>query len=124
MRKHIPFNVIIDDCNRQRFEAYDIMPRLMNEYKRIKRRQNCPKTYEEFKTFVLSTCRYFYWAKCEYEIILSPWVSRTPTLKIDAFYQINLNIDVVVDLLIKNLKVTLEKKPKKKIKKQEKKTTE
>lgn len=45
--------------------------------------QDCKKAYRKFKNDrdkffeeVQSTLMYHYWAKCEYEIILSPWISN------------------------------------------------
>lgn len=101
-RNQIPFYVIVDNVNRQDFERYDVMPYLVRCYDDTKK-ANRPKTYEEFKAFVESNSAYMYWARCEWELCLSGWISKTKTTKIDVHYQIMMNIDVVVNLLMENL---------------------
>ena len=36
---------------------------------------------------------YYFWSKCEYEIILSPWTGRADDIKIDIYDQIMMNFD-------------------------------
>ena len=40
---------------------------------------------------------YYFWSKCEYEIILSPWTGRADDIKIDIYDQIMMNFDRFVD---------------------------
>lgn len=40
---------------------------------------------------------YYFWSKCEYEIILSPWTGRADDIKIDIYDQIIMNFDRFVD---------------------------
>ena len=40
---------------------------------------------------------YYFWSKCEYEIILSPWTGRADDIKIDVYDQIMMNFDRFVD---------------------------
>lgn len=40
---------------------------------------------------------YYFWSKCEYEIILSPWTGRADDIKIDVYDQIMMNFDSFVD---------------------------
>ena len=49
---------------------------------------------------------YYYWSKCEWEIILSAWPSRKDfnEEKIDVFDQINLNWDRFADYVWENRK--------------------
>lgn len=67
----IPFKVINGDINKDDFEGYDVMQYLVNCYKQIRRRKHCPKTYEEFKQWVDCELMYMFWARCQYEIILT-----------------------------------------------------
>ena len=66
-----PFNVIIYDINAKVFEPYDVIPHLVDCYN--KKKKNKPVTFEEFREFVKNESMYQWWARCEYEIILSPW---------------------------------------------------
>ena len=65
------FNVIVYNINGKNFESYDIIPYLVSRYNKTKKKK--PVTFEEFKEFVKDESRYQWWARCEYEIILSPW---------------------------------------------------
>lgn len=103
MKKHIPFNVINFEYNSKKFESYDVMPYLINCYKTVKRKKECPKTFDEFKQFVESKSMYMYWSRCEYEIILVDWPNGKTNKKIDIHYQIMMNIDIVTDILMKNV---------------------
>lgn len=101
--KHIPFNVINFEFNSKKFESYDVMPYLIDCYDNVKRKKECPKTFDEFKKFVESKSMYMYWSRCEYEIILSDWPNGKTHKKVDIHYQIMMNIDIVTDILMKNV---------------------
>jgi hypothetical protein len=62
-----------------------------------------PKSFDEFKEFVKSNSMYMYWSRCEYEIILKAWVSKTKEKKIDVHTQIMNNIDVVTTILMQKV---------------------
>lgn len=108
-KKHIPFYVICDDSNKKEFEQYDVMPHFLSEYVKDKqnRRQKTPKTFEEFKKFVEDESLYQFWSRCEYEIVIGPWVSKTKEKKIDVHWQVMMNIDVVTKILMENVKKKL-----------------
>lgn len=103
MKKNIiSFNVINFEFNSGKFEAYDIMPYFIRCY-RDENKDNRPVTFDEFKEFVKSKSIYMYWARCEYEIILSDWPNESKRKKIDIHEQIMMNIDIVTDVLMKNV---------------------
>ena len=104
MKKNIkPFNVINFEFNSNKFEPYDVMPYLISCYNNVKRKKECPKTFDEFKKFVEDKSMYMYWARCEYEIILSDWPNQKTSEKIDIHWQIMNNIDVVTNVLMENV---------------------
>ena len=105
-RNQIPFNVIIDDVNAQEFKSYDVMPYFVRCYDTTKK-DKLPKTYEEFKEFVVNNSMYMFWSRTEWEIVLHPWCSNTKSKKIDVHYQIMNNIDLVVELLMRNVCVQI-----------------
>ena len=105
--KQTPFYVIVDNINSNNFEKYDVMPYFVNCYKQKKGKKDCPKTYEEFKEFVVSNSMYMFWSRTEWEIVLHPWCSGTKAKKIDVHYQIMNNIDLVVELLMRNVGVQI-----------------
>ena len=99
-RKPIPFNVIIDDVNAQEFKSYDVMPYFIRCYEGTKDR---PKTYEEFKSFIERWSRYMNWSRCQYELVLKPWVGHDNEQKVDVHWQLMNNLDLVTSILMLNL---------------------
>lgn len=101
-RNHIPFKVIVDNVNTRQFEFYDVMPYFVRCYDDTKK-ENRPKTYEEFKEFVQGWSRYMYWARCQYELVLKPWVGHDKEQKVDVHWQLMHNLDLVTSILMLNL---------------------
>lgn len=89
------FNVIYYDINKDKMSEYDIIPYLMLAYNKI---ENKPKTISELKSFILSESKYRWWARCEYEIILSSWPAGKCKEKWDIFKQIEMNIDIITNI--------------------------
>lgn len=94
------FNVIWQDFNKQKFEAYDVMPYFINVYKEC---ENKPKTFEEFKEFIQQESLYMYWSRCEYEIIICGWPNQETKEKWDIHKQIMMNLDLVTETLMNNI---------------------
>ena len=95
------FNVIIWDINRGKFLPYDVMPYLRKFYSEARVK---PKTLNEFIRFVDSEAKYQWWARCEYEVILSDYPRQEVSEKIDVYQQIKINIDVVTMIVMNELK--------------------
>lgn len=117
------FNVISYDFNSKEFVPYNIIPYLIYQYEI---EEDKPKTFDEFKEFVKKKSMRKWWARCEYEIILSPWpYISSPSErydkirendveawkehwkkhlqeceKIDVFYQVEMNLDVITALVM------------------------
>lgn len=96
----IDFNVICEDNGK--VIPYNIMPYLIDRYKGKK---NKPKTFDEFKEFIKSESLYQWWARCEYEIIITDWPSRRVEEKWDIHKQVLMNIDIITEILMKNVKI-------------------
>ncbi len=94
------FNVIIYNFNKQKFELYDVMPYLRESYYDEDEK---PSTFEEFRNFVLHKSMYQWWARCEYEIILTDWPNQSHKEKWDIHRQVKMNIDIITELLIKDI---------------------
>jgi len=101
------FNTITYNPNSKKFEAYDVMPYLRGRYaeEKKKRRKNryLPETFEQFKEFVRDWGMYQFWGRCEYEVILVDWPCQNTSRKIDVWEQIDSNIDIVTELLMKDV---------------------
>lgn len=95
------FNVINYNPNRDKMEYYDVMPYFRRCYENHTPKRTRPKTFEEFKGFILAKSMYMYWARCEYEIILKDWPNFGISEKWDVHKQVEMNIDVITELLMK-----------------------
>lgn len=122
----ISFNILLHDFNFNKAEAYDIMPYLLERFKRCKINnqwyplKHIPTTDEEYKEFVDSWCKYQYWSRCQYEFLMLPWpfgcvdtYERCIDLinsseKIDAYKQIQMNLDVIVGIFKMNVDLLFE----------------
>lgn len=103
-RNPTPFYVICENVNKKDFEKYDVMPYLISCYKETKKKDR-PTTLDEFKEFVDRKSMYMYWARCQYEIVLVDWPCQRNSKKIDIYWQIKNNFDLVVRLFMENVGV-------------------
>lgn len=99
--KVTPFNVIIFNFNSNEFEPYNVMWYLIDEYNDQKVK---PVTFEECRKFIKDKSEYRFWGRCEYEVILVDWPCRKTERKIDVYNQILMNLDVITDLFMKQIK--------------------
>lgn len=103
MKKKIePYYVLSWDFNHKNVEYYNIMTYLVDVFEEERQRKfrvfhpnGEPKTFEEFKEFILHSCRYQFWSRCEYEIVVSGFPPQDKDVKIDIYDQIEHNIDVI-----------------------------
>ena len=105
----IQWNVYIEDFNNKRIEIYNVLNHggfLKDVQKAIKKFKN---DKEAFEKEVKSSLMYYYWSKCEWEIILSSWPERKDFKeeKIDVYDQVMLNWDVFINYLWDNQKEIL-----------------
>ena len=104
----IEYKVITWNFNTDRMEHYDIMPYL---YRRLeekrKKRQIALKdlTLERLKEFIDIESRYQFWARCQYEVILSSWPLKENghKHKMDVYEQIHMNLDNIAKLMYDDL---------------------
>lgn len=92
------YNVIHYNINSRKFEPYDIFPYLVNQYNKLDIK---PATFEEVKEFIRKKSMYMWWARCEYEVILTDWPCKKDEEKWDIYKQIEMNLDVITKLFMK-----------------------
>lgn len=81
---------------------YDIMPYLISCYESVMKAEH-PKTFEEFKQFIIDESRYQWWSRSEYEVIISSWLGQQVEEKWDVHKQVMMNIDVVTKVFMENI---------------------
>ena len=99
MRDDMEWFVYIEDFNKRKITKYNIfnhsgfMEDLRKNYKKNK------NDYDEFCTKLRRSLMYYFWGKCEWETIISPWVLRdlAKERKIDVYDQVMQNWNVFKD---------------------------
>lgn len=97
------FNVIVYNFNSKEFVSYNIMPYLIDRYN-AKAKSDRPVTFDEFRSFIKREGMSQWWSRCEYEVILSDWPPSGKEKKIDVWWQIEMNLDLITEILIDNVK--------------------
>lgn len=95
------FYVMTIDFNTDEIEQYDVIPHLVEEYGKL-RKKDIPQTEQAFREFIRKEAQYQWWSRAEYEIIVSPLIEKrdgSPHHKIDVFYQIEMNLNIVCQLV-------------------------
>ena len=97
------WNVYIHNYNKNKIESYNIFDHSGFTYE-IKQ---AIKKYKDKDTFIeklKSELMYYFWSKCEWEIIISPWVGRKEPCdsKIDVYDQVMINWDIFADYVWEN----------------------
>lgn len=100
-----PYYVLSWNFNKDALEQYNIMPYLIDCYKKIKksRRKTTPTTFDEIKQFILDMSLYQFCSRCQYEIIITGWPKHKNEVKTDIHYQIVMNIDTITKHFMEHL---------------------
>ena len=108
MKKNLSWKVLVYDFNAKEIKEYDIFSHgtFQEELKKALKKTS---TFDEFSEALKNQLLYYFWSKCEWELIISAWPpsdDRQEEIKIDVYSQIMLNWDVfrkyVWDTLQKN----------------------
>lgn len=99
----LEWNVYIDDINKRKIIIFNVFKHysFCEDLKEIIKK--C-KTIKDFSTELKRICMYYFWSKCEYEIILTcfPKWDKFKEEKIDVYSQLNLNWDKFVNYIWEN----------------------
>ena len=100
----LEWNAYTYDFNRGEIRVINILnnSRLLGDI--AKAFKECGDDKDKFAEEVRRWCMYYYWSKCEYEIIVSsfPPSERLPGVKIDVYEQIRLNWDVFINYILEH----------------------
>ena len=80
------------DTNKGTIYEYNaLQPMIIEE---IRERMEITTTLSDFKEILEKVLRYYYWGKCEHEVIIKEWTGKSSEVKIDVFDQLRLNWEV------------------------------
>lgn len=98
----LEWNVIYENMNSKEIKPFNVFKH-SSFYEDIKKAYNEAKTLEEFEELVDREARYYFWCKCEYEVIVSGWPNEKTCDKIDIYTQLKWNWDRFIQYLEKEL---------------------
>lgn len=101
MPEALSWMVFCEDVNARRIEPYNIFRHTGFKKECVKAAQTFDKDKDGFSKEIMRWLKYYFWSKCEWEIVLSSWPvdDRTPKEKIDVCDQVLLNFDAFVDYI-------------------------
>ena len=109
---NLEWNVLMADDNNKKIVNYNVLDdelvqRLHTKIVKKKEITN----YEQLKEDVKRWCMYYYWSKCECEIIVGDIFGEYPEeyKKIDAWRQIEMNLDRMCEYIIRELRIDFDK---------------
>ena len=108
--KKLVWNVLLHDFNSDKIITYNVFGDEFKEnlYKEYRKKKINNKI--ELKEYIKSKMMYRYWSRCEYEIAVGGIHSKHPENfeKIDAYYQLEMNLDHIVDYINDYLEMNLD----------------
>lgn len=129
--KYLQWNVFVGDFNSSSIETINVFQHsrfftdLCAEAKkyrsRLRKNVPCVKIYdhgemvdvtptEAFLDAVHRDLMYYFWSKCEWEVVITSWPQGRGELKIDAYSQINMNWDLFSRYVLDNIKLCIPSK--------------
>lgn len=89
--------VYVQDINAREIEKFNVFRsyNFLNGCKKTFKKYQKDKvmTKDELSKEIKDWAMYSFWSKCEYEIVVSGWVSKGNERKIDVYDQLNMNWD-------------------------------
>lgn len=102
----LEWNVYVGNFNSRKIETYNIfrhggfIDRLRKSYRKHK------EDFHAFEAEVRSELMYYFWSKCEWEIVINRWPPRSDeeAVKIDVYDQVRMNWERFIEYLWENRK--------------------
>lgn len=97
--REMHWNVIAEDFNGRRIDAFDIFEHGGFADDVVKSYRKYRNDFGAFSEDVRKLLAYYFWSKCEWEVIISAWPpsDRIPERKVDVYEQVMLNWDVFIE---------------------------
>lgn len=104
--------VYYEDWNGKKIEPFNVFRHggFLNDLRKAAKKVHVREDIKEEKEWFLDQLRrslgYYYWSKCEWELVLTPWVCRegVKDVKIDVYSQVMMNWEVFSEYVWKNRK--------------------
>lgn len=111
--KQLKWNVYVYSFNSRQIVTFNIFDHegFKNDILKIPKKISLDD-FNLFKEQLRRELMYYYWCKCEWEIIISPWPTHDndPEIKVDVYSQVMLNFDVFAEYVFNTLRNRRRKK--------------
>lgn len=102
----LTYNILNYDWNAHKVRNYNVLAHLDLDKIRKKILKKEISNYEELKTYLRNELIYVFWCRSEFEIIVGDLSCREDTFeKIDGWRQIEMNLDLIVNYVITEMKI-------------------
>lgn len=92
----LEWNVYVENFNGRKMETFNVFDhgRFLDDCRKNAKKHS--KDYDAFCEQLRKDLMYYFWSKCEWEVILGPWIRREACeeIKIDVYDQVKLNWDI------------------------------
>lgn len=97
------WNVYIHNYNKNKMEPYNIFDHSGFKYE-VKQAVKKYKDKDAFIDKLRIELSYYFWSKCEWEVIITPWIGKKESCetKIDVFDQVMINWDIFSNYVWEN----------------------
>lgn len=103
-KNKLEWYVMLHDFNNDKIIKYNVLDDsyIIDSIKKAVKKKEIT-TYDDLKEFTKRKLMAQYWSRTEYEILVSGMFTKSEPKKIDAWYQIEMNLDRLIEYLIKEL---------------------
>lgn len=105
----LTWNVLNHDSNNDKIINYNIFWKDSSKEIADRIKKNKITTYEEFRNSMKSMFMHDFWSRTECEIMVSGLFSKSEAEKIDIWRQIEMNLDRILEYIIKEMEIDFEK---------------
>ena len=97
--------VYLENVNSRSIVTYNVFKHF-NFYQDVKEEIKRIENKQDFSERIKRIARYYFWSKCEYEILITSWIATNnfKDKKIDVYDQLELNWDRFIDYIWENKK--------------------
>lgn len=92
------YNVFYHEINGDKIKTFNVLRKDGIIYEFLKELRMRDMNRDEFEEELRRELRYYYWAKCEAEVLISAWVGGDAEEKIDIYQQIDINWKLFSDI--------------------------
>ena len=96
--KNLDWKVIYYDINGRKIDTYNVFKH-SSFASEVEMELNKCETKEEFAEKLRKSLQYYFWTKCEWEILISPWAGgrADEAIKVDVYWQVRNNWQLFLD---------------------------